>query len=173
MATNKPDETKQNKEQQNIPEELTDDKTIKTKVTTFKKIVEDKLMQLKDLATLEIMMPVMARMRERLKSINNMSQAQHLKIQGHWKTTPPKMHIRNPVGKKLSNDEAQITFGVYAMDEKGNKRGFENKVKEETASGRIIETVKSVDYKIAFEVTETIKMGKPITREILRLLSEE
>ena len=102
-----------------------------------------------------------------------MSQAQHLKIQGHWKTTPPKMHIRNPVGKKLSNDEAQITFGVYAMDEKGNKRGFENKVKEETASGRIIETVKSVDYKIAFEVTETIKMGKPITREILRLLSEE
>lgn len=158
---------------QDIPPELTEDnKEIKTKVTTFKKLVEDKLMQLKDLATLEIMMPVTARMRERLKSIHALSQAQHLKIQGHWKTTPPKMHIRNPVGKKLSNDESTVTFSVYATDKDGNKKLFENKAKVETESGRIIEKVQSVDYKIAFEVTETIRMGKPLTREILRLLSE-
>jgi len=164
---------KLNKEQ-DIPKELMEDsKEIKTKVTTFKKIVEDKLMQIKDLATLEVMMPVTARLRERLKSIHSLSRAQHIRIQGHWKTTPPKMHIRNPVGKKLSNDEATVTFSVYAVDEHGNKKLFENKAKVETESGRVIEKVQSVDYRIAFEVTETIKMGKPITREIMRLLEAE
>lgn len=160
------------KDNQDIPEQLTENKDVKTTVKTFKKFVEDKLIQLEDLATLEVMMPVTARMRERLKSIHKMSQAQHLKIQGHWKTTPPKMHIRTPVGKKLSNDEAQVTFSVYAMDEHGNKKLFENKAKIETESGREIEKVQSVDYKIAFEVTETIKMSKPLTREIMRLMEE-
>jgi len=164
---------KEEKEQKNddVPVAL-QDKRIKTEVMTFKKVVEDKLIQLKDLATLEIMMDVTARMRERLKSIKELSSAKHIKVQGHWKTTPPKMHVRNMMGKKISNDEAKITFSVYDTDDKGNKKMFENKTKIETESGNTINKVSSVDYRIAFEVTEEIKMGKHIQRKIMRLTEE-
>jgi len=162
------DKEKEEKQKESDVPEALQDKKIETEVKTFKKVVEDKLLQLKDMATLEIMMDVTARMRERLRSLKEMSSAKSYKIQGHWKTNSPKMHIRSLIGKKMNNEEAKITFGVYATDDKGNKQIFENKAKEETESGRVIEKVRSVDYRIAFEVTETIKMGKPIHRTIMK-----
>jgi len=158
----------QKKQDNEIPTAL-EDKDIKTKVTTFKKMVEDVFLKIDDIASAEFMMDVTARMRNRLKSIIELSSAKHMKIQGHWKTIPPKMHIRNPVARKISNDEARVTFGVYAMDDKGNKQEFENKAEIETVSGGKVKTVMSVDYRIALEVTEIIKMGKPITREIMKM----
>lgn len=159
---------KEQEEENNIPAALAD-KDIKTKVTTFKKLVEDVFLKIDDIASAEFMMDVTARMRNRRASIIKLSSAKHMKIQGHWKTIPPKMHIKNIVAKKISNDEARVTFGVYAMDDKGNKQEFENKVEMETVSGGKVKTVLSVDYRIALEVTEIIKMGKPIIREIIKL----
>jgi len=158
----------QEKQDNEIPAALAD-KEIKTKVTTFQKLVEDVFLKIEDIATAEVMMDVTARMRNRRESIIKLSSAKHMKIQGHWKTIPPKMHIRNILAKKISNDEARVTFSVYAMDDKGNKQPFENKAEMETVSGGKVKTVMSVDYRIALEVTEIIKMGKPISREIVKM----
>lgn len=166
---NKPNEpeTKQSETKSDIPEAL-NDKQIKTKVTSIRQKVKDILLNLKDLATLEIMLPVIPRMRARLESITKLSQATHIKVQNQWKTTSPRMHIRKLEGKKINNDEVRITFEVYKTDDAGNKLMVENKVTE-VIDGREVEKVQSVDYPIDCEVTEIIRQGKPIEREVMKL----
>ena len=153
----------------NIPENLKDKDIKETKITKLSSIIEEKLLQLKDYATLQLRMPVDARMRDRLKSIQKMSKAVHLKIDDHWQTTPPEVHITKLQAKKISNDEAQIKFSVYEVDKDGNKKLYENKVPTELADGRVIEKVLSAEYRIAYEVTEIIERNKPIRREIVEI----
>jgi len=152
-----------------IPDSLKDEGIKETTMRKLSNVIEEKLLQLQDLATLELRSPVDTRMRERLKSIQKMSKALHLKIEDHWKTTPPKMHITKLQARKLSNEEAQITFSVYETDKNGNKVLYENKVPVELDNGKTIEKTLSAQYNIAYEVKEIIIRNKPIKREITEI----
>lgn len=156
-----------------IPEVLTSEKNVKTTVRSMKEIIKEKLMQLSDLATLEIMLDVHVRMKKRLESIKQMSSADSIKVRGHWKTTPPKMHIANLEGKKINNTEVEITFGVFDVDEKGNKKEYKNYSEVEMPDGKIVKKHLSSQYRIKYEVTESIRTGKPITREVVTMDTEE
>jgi len=147
---------------------LNNDK-IKTVTTSLKEVIKLKMDQLQDLATLEVLMRPDVRMRKRLESIRKMGQARHLKINGHWKTTPPQMHMRGLEGRKLDNDTYEVRFSVFEMDKDKNKVPHENKSVHETAEGNKVERVNSIDYKIAYEVVEIIKYKKPIEREIIKM----
>jgi len=149
------------------------DKTINTKMTDLKTVIETKLAQLKDLATLELLLPVHTRMMKRLESIRKSAAAEHVKIRGHWKTSAPEMHISNLQGRKLSNNEAEISFEVYATDKDGNKQLRENKATIELHDGSKIQRVMSAEYVKGYEVKEIIRDGKPIEREVMRLARAE
>ncbi len=151
-----------------LPVEL-EEKAIKTTMIDMKTLIQKKLDQLKDLATLEVLLPVSVRMKKRLESIKKMSSAEHIKVRGLWKTTNPQMHIRGLVGKKINNDEIEITFGVYDSDEKRRKKEHKNFSDVEKEDGTVIKKHLSSEYRIKYEVTERIKSGKPITREIVRV----
>lgn len=150
-----------------------EEKVIKTVSRSLKDLIKEKLDQLSDLATLELMLPVDNRMRHRLESIKKMGSARTIKVRGHHKTTAPKMHISNLQGAKVGNDVAEITFGVYDVDEKNNKKEHKNYSEEEVigkdGEPYIKKKHSSSQYNIAYEVTETIRSGKPITRETIRV----
>lgn len=152
-------------EKNETPVEMRDN--IKTGVRKMSKIIEEKLLQLNDLATAEVMLDANVRMRNRLESIREMSSAKHIKVRGQWKTTPPKMHIKGLQGKKINNDEYEITFGVYEVDDKGEKKLYKNETEVTLNNGDKIKRTLSADYKVAYEVVEIIKTGKAITRDVI------
>jgi len=165
-------EKKEENKQETKSDGLKFNDNIKTTTNKFRDIVKLKLEQLKDLATLEVLLPIEARLRERMKSLQTLSKAQSIKIRGHWKTIAPNMHTRNLKARKLSNDEGEITFEVYEIDEKNNKKLYEHKTEVELHDGSKIKRTTSAEYRIAYEVTELIKRNKPITREIIQLGSD-
>jgi len=144
-----------------------------TKVTTLKEKVSLVLDRLRDLATMEIMLPSDVRMKKRMESIKKMSSADSIKVDGHWKTTAPKIHISNLVGRKINNSECEIRFGVFQTDNKGNKRAYNHDVDVQLNDGSIIKRTLSAEYKVAYEVIERITFRKPIQREIVRILDED
>ena len=152
-----------------LPDQFKDENIGKTKVTTLKKMVEDTLIKLEDLATLEVMLPSAVRMRKRMESIQKMGAAQHLKINGHWKTSPPKMHIKGLAGVKHNNDECTIKFSVYESDKNGDKKVKIHSTPIVREDGTSFNRETSAEYRIAYEVTESIKTGKAISREIVNI----
>lgn len=155
-------------EQKDLPEGV-QDAQIKTTVKDMSKVIKEKMDQLKDMATMEVLLDTPVRMKNRLESIRKMTSAKHYKIRGQWKTEPPKMHIAKLQGKKINNDECEITFGVFETDEKGDKKLYTQYVDVLLHDGSTIKRATSAEYRIAYEVTERIKTGKPITREVIRL----
>ena len=140
--------------------------------TTFKKmsaIISEKLDFIKDKLSMELNLDPGVRMKKRLEAIRQEGSAEHFKIQGKWTTEDPKMHIAQLVGKKISNDEYQISFSVYEVDAKGNKKLYNNYVEHELYNGEKVRRVNSAEYKVALEITETIKRGQPITRDIVEI----
>ncbi len=169
MEPEKETEKKEEFVSDSLPKVLNEEKNVKTKVTSLSVLIKEKLMQLKDLATLEVMLDVHVRMKKRLESIKKMSSAESIKVRGHWKTMNPQMHISGLQGKKVNNDEVEITFGVYEIDEKGNKKEFKNYSEVEMPDGQVVKKHLSSEYRIKYEVTERIKSGKAITREIVEI----
>lgn len=155
-------------EQKDLPKGMQDGK-IKTITSKMKDYINTKLMQIEDLATAEVLLDPSVRLKNRLQSIREMSSAKHVKIRGIWKTVPPKLHIKGLTGQKLSNSEYEITFGVYETDEKGNKRLYTNYADFTLHDGSSIKRPTSAEYRVAYEVIETIKQGKPITRQVLHI----
>lgn len=143
--------------------------SIKTTVTSYKNLIEEKLLQLKDLATMEVLLPVEARARHRLKSLKELSQARHIKVRGKFKTYPPVMHATSPIAEKITNDEINISFGVYATDKYGNKKCFENYTDVVDRDGNKFKRLASAEYRVDYEVVEKIITGKPIVREIIKM----
>ena len=148
-----------------LPEAMREEK-IATTVTKFKDKVEEFLLRAADLATLEIRLPVEARLRHRMKTIKEMGAAKTLKIEGEMYTRRPKMHISNLQGRRLSDREAEIKFSVHEMDDKGDKKPTVHHVQVEKEDGTSYKKVGSVSYEKAFTVTERIKFGEPIEREV-------
>lgn len=142
---------------------------IKTTVRDISEIIKEKMMQLKDMATMEVLLDTGVRMKNRLKSIKKLGSADHIKVRGIWKTTPPEMYIAKLEGKKINNDEFEISFGVYETDDKGNKKLYTHYADVLLRDGSIINRATSAEYQIAYEVIERIKTGKAITREVVRL----
>ena len=143
---------------------------IETTVTSFKQKVDEKLLAIKDLATIELLMPIPARLRNRLKSIQEMSSAHSIRIGRNWKTQPPTMHISGLTGEKISNDEAVITFNVYAIAETGNNKLTINSAEVKKPNGDIEKREVSAQYNFSHEVKETIRKNKSIKREIMDMI---
>ena len=150
----------------NIPSNLKD-KNIKTLISKMSDKIKFTMEQMKDMATLELRLPVESRLRTRMQTIREEGRAQSIKVEGHWKTTAPKMHITPVVGRKLTNDEAQIKFSTFLTDEDGNKIINENSAVKVTKDGREYKEVISAEYVLGFDIVETIKFGKKIQREII------
>ena len=175
--TEKKEEVKQEKKQEEIsslPENFKEEKNVETKVTSLKKKVEDFLNAMKETATLGVMKPIPARLKDELKEIKKRNSANNIRIRrdskdrGHWKTIPPELHIRNLEGLKIDNKKAEIKFEVYEMDEEGNKKLYANKTKVQLSDGSVVEREVTADYRIAYEVVLTLEYGKPTKREIIR-----
>ncbi len=145
------------------------DGQIKTEVKDLSKVIKEKIDQIKDLATMEVMLDTHVRMRKRLETLRKTGSAEHMKIRGEWKTLPPQFYISGLEGKKINNDEYEISFGVYETDETGNKKLHTNYADVLLHDGSQIKRATSAEYRIAYEVVEKIKSGKPITREVFRL----
>ena len=142
---------------------------IKTTVRDISTIIKEKMDQLKDLATMEVLLDVHVRSKNRLESIKKMTSAEHIKVRGVWKTFAPKMHISGLTSKKINNDEFEISFGVYEIDGKGNKRLYTQYADVLMHDGSTINRPTSAEYRIAYEVVEKIKSNKAITREVVKL----
>jgi len=169
----KSDEEKMKDAQNDIPQGVKETKQIKTTVRNMSELYNEKLMQIKDLASLEVLLPTSVRMKKRLQSIKDMSSAYSIKVRGNWKTTAPEMHIMGLEGRKINNDEAEISFSIFETDKKGNKKLHTHYTEIELNNGNKVTRATSAEYRVAFEVTEKIKNGKPITREIVRMDTEE
>ncbi len=163
-------QTKKQKQDES-PKEFKGDGIKTTSITSLKDKIKNAMKDLKDLASMEIKLPVQVRMKKRLESIKKMSSAESIKIDGHWKTIAPKMHIRGLTGRKISPNECEIRFCVYESDEKNNKKLKEHYTEVTLHDGSKIKRVKSAEYVVAYEVIETIKHRKPIEREIVRFQS--
>ena len=142
---------------------------IKSVVTKFSEMVTKKLEDLEDLATLELKLDPDIRMRHRLESIRKFTNANHLKIDGHWKTIAPRMHISNLTGRKINNLECEITFSVYEVDDENNKKATINYGDVELRDGSEVRRKLSAEYKITREVTEYITKGQEIKRKIVEV----
>lgn len=145
---------------------------IKTTHSSLKEKVKLTLEQLKDLATAEVMLPVHVRMKKRLESIRKMGSAEHIKVDGHWKTVAPEIHLIGLQGRKITPDECEIRFSVFDSDDKGNKKLYEKYVDIVLNDGSKVKRCMSAEYKVKYEVVERIKYRKPITREITKVLEE-
>jgi len=143
---------------------------IKTVVRNFADIVKAKLAEVKDLATLQVMLPVHIRMQKRVESIRKMGAAQTIKVNNRHHTTPPQMHIRGLQGVKISNDEARVEFSVFEMDEKGRKIPTYSYSTGTDRDGNTFKREQSAEYRIAYDVVETIGRNKAITREVTKVL---
>ena len=86
---------------------------------------------------------------------------------GNWETEAPKMHIRNLQGNKVDNNTCTIRFEVYETDEAGNKVPHYTKTEIIKEDGSKIKRTTSAEYRIKYEVIETIKFGAPIERDII------
>lgn len=150
-----------------------EEKQIKTTVRNLSDIIKEKLAAMKDMATLELLLDVESRMRNRLKTIKEMGSASSINVRGHWKTTPPQMHISNLQGRKITNDTVQISFGAYEVDDKNRKVEFKNHSEVEVVGSdgktHLVKKHLSSEYRISHEITETISQGKPIVRESIKL----
>lgn len=140
---------------------------VKTKFSKFSEVIKYKLEQVKDIATMEHLMRVDVRLRKRMNSIKKMSQARTLKINGRHTTQRPSMFIRNLTGKKLNNEEAEIRFEVFEVDEKGDKKYYPQMTPVKMRDGKLEMQETNGDYRISHEVVEKIKYGKAFTREII------
>jgi len=168
MVDNKEKETKEQEYNQSEVPKAFQDKQVKTKVTSLRVKIEDTLQMIKERVTLEVKMPVFTRMRKRMAEIKAQASAKTMRVQGHHYTTPPKFHILNLQGNKLSNDLAEITFSVYDQDDAGNKKPTYNEVEVEREDGTKFTRKHSAEYRIAYEVKETIQLNKPLEREIMK-----
>lgn len=155
-------------EQRGLPKNMQDAQT-RTVVRDMSTLIKEKMMQLEDMATMEVFLDTRVRMENRLDSIKKLGSANNMKIRGQWKTVSPKLHITKLEAKKMSNDEYQISFGVFETDEKGEKKLFVQYADVTLHDGSKINRPTSAEYRVAYEVIETIKTGKPITREVIRL----
>jgi hypothetical protein len=163
---------KQNKGQSNKPKselDFKDDKQVKTTMTDMYTLIKEKLSQISDLATMEVLLEVNTRMKHRLESIKKMSSANHIKVRGHWKTIAPQMQITALEGKKVSNDEVEISFSIYDTNEKGKKKLFSHFAEVTNNRGETFKRETAAEYRIKYEVVEKIKTGKAITREVIRV----
>ena len=169
MEKNKPEE-KETKpsEQSSFPEGL-HTKNVKTVRSKLSSLIKSTLKKAEEMATMEHLMPIEARIRNRLEEIKKLSQAKHMKVKGHWKTFPPKMHIVGLGGLKTSNDTGEIKYSVYEMDENGNKKLHVKKAVVTMPDGGKVEREINAEYRIGHDVIETFKSGKPIEIEIIEL----
>ena len=155
------------KEQLELPKGM-QEAQVETVVKDMSTVIKNRMMELKDMATMEVFLDTHVRMKNRLESIKKMGSAEHLKIRNVWKTIPPAMHISNLEGKKINNDEFEVSFGVFELDEKGNKKLYVHYADVLLHDGSTIRRATSAEYRIAYIVTEKIKSSKPITREVIR-----
>ena len=124
----------------------------------------------KDTLTLELMKPVLARVRNRIKEIQRASQSVSTKImKGNtavWITEEPEMKIASfNASYNPASQIGTLTYQKYKVDSKGNK--VSNIVKSKSPySDREIEV--SAEYVLDCLVVETIEKHKPIKVEEVR-----
>jgi hypothetical protein len=173
MSEKKEQKSETKSDKQDEYPKFKDDGIKTTKVSSLKEKVKLAMEQLHDMATMEVLLPVPVRMKKRLESIKKMSSAESFKIDGHWKTIAPQIHISNLQGRKLGQYECEIRFNVFDVDDDGNKKLYEHSAQVEMADGSKVKRTLSAEYKIAYEVIERISYRKPIEREIVRILENK
>lgn len=115
----------------------------------------------------DLMKPVIARVKKRMKELQEVTQAKHEKVMmGNkvvWHTTPPKMFI-SQLEARVQNGVGTITFYKYKT-KNGNK---EAKVTKSTMpSGKEYEV--SAEYIIDVLHKEVIEFGKQIKVEEVKM----
>ena len=119
---------------------------------------------------MKVLMPVPARVRDRMAELKTMSSAKTVKImRGNIKTfqtTAPKMFISN-LSSRIINGVGSISYGVYKMDG-ANKYADEEKETIINSKGEKVERTVNIHYMIEKTVVETIEYHKTIKKEEYR-----
>lgn len=150
------------------PEMSFGEKNIDTKTVNFSDKLKQLLAQIEDIASAEVMMPVRSRMFNRKKAIEKASKARNLRVDGNWKTFPPKMHIVGLTTRLISQTEAEVTFSVYESNKNGDKIPTYHYADIPQEDGSTKKKVASAEYRVAYDVKEHIRYRKPIQQEIIR-----
>jgi hypothetical protein len=115
--------------------------------------------------------PVIARLKLRYKEVQKLSQAKNEKImrgnQAHWFYTPPKIFVSR-LRSTMSNGVGTVSYYVYKMDEKGNKKATPHYVDVPQNDGTTKKELLSISYDFEKFVVETIKFRKPMLVEEYR-----
>mgnify|MGYP006294999049 CR=1 FL=1 len=123
----------------------------------------------RDMVNLDINKPVLARLKKRIREIQEESRAKITKVpmgNSHtWYTEPPKMFISN-LQANLSNNVGTISYQVYKKEGE-NKKLKRMTTKVKTADGKEEEREYHAEYIIEKMVIERIEFRKPITKEEL------
>lgn len=141
-------------------------KDVKTTVVNQKEVIQTFLHGLKDLGTLQKLLPVARRAAIRYKAIQADAQAKTVKINGEFYTEPPKLHIANLKKKVFTENEAEVSFSVYETDAAGNKVPHHMFAEAQDQQGKPIKILSSSEYRIAYDVRETIKFKEDVQRDI-------
>lgn len=142
-------------------------KDVHTKVVNQKEIISSFLQGLKDLGTLQKLLPVARRAAIRYKAIQADAQAKTVKIDGEFYTEPPKLHIVGLKKKVFTENEAEVTFSVYETDAAGNKIPHHRYADAQDQQGKPIKVLSSSEYRVAYDVKEIINFKEDIRREIM------
>lgn len=126
------------------------------------------LQTVKDAATLELLKPVGARVKNRIKALKELSRAKNTKImvgEIHvWQTVPPKVFI-NRLRASVTNGVGLISYQTYKMEGSNKKVVFVTD-KIQTPDG-VKEVILSAEYPIDKMIVERIEDKKPIHRQVL------
>ena len=123
--------------------------------------------KVKEKLDISVRLPVIARLKKRIKEIQLLSQAKTVKIpMGNthkFETTEPQMFICNLQGK-INNGVGVISYQTYKMDGKNKK--INNTFSEVTNSkGDKVKVLIDASYVIDKIIIERIEHMKPTTRE--------
>ena len=141
-------------------------KDVKTTMVNQKEMIKTFLQDLKDIGTLQTMLPVARRASMRFKAIQADAQASTMKINGEFYTQPPKLHIANLKKKVHTENEAEVSFSVYETDAEGNKIARHMFADAQDEHGKPVKILSGAEYRIAYDVKEIIKFKQPTEREI-------
>lgn len=136
------------------------------KKETVSEVVKSTLDDIKKNANLEIMMPVLTRLRKRVREIQKQSQAVNTKIPiGNtfkWHYQPPKMFICGLQASMTPSGMGIITYQTYKMEDGKKKLTILWKDIFDEATGEKKKVMVNASYDFEDLVVEEIEHRKPI-----------
>ena len=126
--------------------------------------------QIKDIVDVTIRLPVLSRLKKRVKEIQELSKAKIIKVpMGNthkFETTKPQLFITN-LQATMQGGVGVISYQTYKQDSKGDKAMRHTTVDKTNAEGNKVKVVLDTTYIIDKLIVERIEHLKKMTTEVM------